>query len=391
MTKLSKMSLDTISALDLISQRPIADSTVYYIKNKDTILGSFVWETADDARLVESGGLPFFIKKRFQKWIENRTPPKHRAHMERLLDIMQLHSLRSIIDYSKGLSLTDTLWVTTDTSLKWENVSLFRNPFDETIAKIAFDGGMYGRIFSTTSPEFGTDGMLPKCWIRRDGGTYLIKGGLTGGYNTGHEPCAEVMSHQVLSRLGYNHVPYTMETRKRYTKDKTERYAVSCCPLFTSEEVMLVPSHVYLEFEQYDELLVACDRAGILRDLSEMLIFDYLSLNNDRHAGNIGILLDANTFEFLGMAPLFDNGYGMLAQWMPDMTYEYYEKPRVPKLYSTFERGAQDAKKYLRHQHNVEALINFTIDRSQILLETEERIDGIEKWFRKRVEKFLKM
>ena len=34
--------------------------------------------------------------------------------------------------------------------------------------------------FKTTSPEYGTDGMLPKRWIRRNEGVYLLKDGTRG-------------------------------------------------------------------------------------------------------------------------------------------------------------------------------------------------------------------
>ena len=51
------------------------------------------------------------------------------------------------------LSLTDTFWMKReDEALTWDDVSLYRNPFDDVIARIAFDGtGMYGRQNSPTS------------------------------------------------------------------------------------------------------------------------------------------------------------------------------------------------------------------------------------------------
>ena len=386
--------MNTIKKLDLDALFRTGNSERYVVKNKDNVLGVFEWSTPNTVRLVEDNGLPTFISRSLQNWVTNRTPPKHRAFMDRLLSEMQLRTTKAIIDYSKGLALTDTLWVVPENStLTWGHVSLFRNEFDETIAKIAFDGGLYGRKFSTTSPEFGTDGMLPKCWVRRDGKIQLLKGGLSGGYNTGHEPCAEVMSHQVLDRLGYNHTPYSMETRMRlneYSK-KPERYGVSCCDLFTTEDTMLLPIHMFLEFEDIFGLMQSARDVGVLDDIARILVFDYISLNNDRHAGNIGVLLDADSFELKCLAPIFDNGYGMLSQWMPDMTYEYYEKHRVPKLYDSFKDGAIWGKRILGNKHNVERLLDFEIDRSQLLLETDERIDGIERWFKDRVRKFLEL
>jgi predicted XRE-type DNA-binding protein len=39
-----------------------------------------------------------------------------------------------------------------------------------------------------------------------------------------------------------------------------------------------------------------------------MLVIDFLIGNEDRHKGNFGILRDADTLQWLKMAPLFDNG-----------------------------------------------------------------------------------
>ena len=77
-----------------------------------------------------------------------------------------------------ALSLNDTFWIkTVDSKLQWKNVSLYENQFDETIAKIAFEGGLYGKEFTTTSPEFGTSGSFAKCWVKEDDGIYLLKRG----------------------------------------------------------------------------------------------------------------------------------------------------------------------------------------------------------------------
>lgn len=56
------------------------------------------------------------------------------------------------------------------------------------IAKIAFEGGLYGKEFTTTSPEFGTSGSFAKCWVKEDDGIYLLKRGSEGARNAGLEP-----------------------------------------------------------------------------------------------------------------------------------------------------------------------------------------------------------
>jgi len=160
------------------------------------------------AGLTADYGLPKFISTDLNGWLESRISPKHREHMERLFALCGFTDNRSVLEYSKGLTLIDTLWVVpVNSGLKWNKVSLFHNSFNETIAHIAFEGGLKGIQSFTTSPEFGTDGMLAKCWIRRqDNSVALVKAGTNGFSNAGKEPLSEVFVHQVLTRLKYSHV-----------------------------------------------------------------------------------------------------------------------------------------------------------------------------------------
>lgn len=107
-----------------------------------------------------------------------------------------LTTRHNFIGMIRCLSLTDTFWMKReDEALTWDDVSLYRNPFDDVIARIAFDGtGMYGRQNSPTSPEFATSGSFAKCWIRENGQISLLKRGSTGYANAGFEPYSEKLA-----------------------------------------------------------------------------------------------------------------------------------------------------------------------------------------------------
>lgn len=361
-----------------------SSSVVYYIKNKDDVLGSFQWEDSELAVLVDNNGLPAFVFKDLNAWLEGRTPAKHRAHAKELLQACGLVTTRDVIDYAKGLSLNDTLWVTKDASLHWSEVSLFKNPFDDVIAHTAFDGGMYGIPFSTTSPEFGTDGMLAKCWVREyTGEINLYKAGTQRFSNAGKEPYSEVMAHQILTRLDYNHVSYRLAN--------FHKKLVSVCPLFTSEKVMYLPIYKWYRFDGISDLLQECINQGIGEALAQHLVYDYLSWNTDRHAGNLGVLLDSDTFELRGMAPIFDNGCSMLAYWNGTDALSQYVTNSTPALYVSFEMGAKLGKKVLGNNHNVQRLVNFKFDRSKLEGFNEERLCAIEDWLQGRVRWFLEL
>lgn len=374
MSGINKMSLDISGG-----------SAEYFIKNKDRVLGVFEWSDSGFVTLRKDFGLPSFVRNDVDGWLGTRTPPKHREHMEELLKSCGLTDTKSVLDYSKGLSLTDTLWVTSDASLKWKDVNLFENKFDETIARIAFEGGFQGLKFSMTSPEFGTDGALPKCWIRNsDNEVVLVKGGTEGFSNTGKEPLSEVLAHQVLDRLEYPHVPYTL--------GKYRGKRVSMCKLMTSQNTMLIPIYKYYShFFQITSILGDCKRDGILDKLAQLMIFDYLSWNTDRHAGNLGVLLDADTFELKDFAPLWDHGCSMLCYYNGTDDLDEYITHSGPALYDSFESGAKYGKGVLGNKHNVSRLIDFEFDLSQIGDYPVEHVIKVQDWLQGRVNKFLEM
>ncbi|MDO4182338.1 MAG: hypothetical protein Q4E12_01845 [Coriobacteriia bacterium] len=117
-----------------------------------------------------------------------------------------------------------------------ERFSLYRNPFDDVIAHIAFDGtGVYGRQNSPTSPEFATSGSFAKCWIRENGQLFLLKRGSSGSANAGFEPYSEKLASDLLEAAKVDHVLY--EVLRFHDK-------LACkCHIFTSEKQGFVSAH----------------------------------------------------------------------------------------------------------------------------------------------------
>ena len=83
--------------------------------------------------------------KTFKDWIENRRAPSNRQHIEKLLKRCNCYDLEGFLQVTHAATLNDTFWVRPAKShLSWNNVSLFQNPFDDVVARIAFEGGLYG-------------------------------------------------------------------------------------------------------------------------------------------------------------------------------------------------------------------------------------------------------
>ena len=131
-------------------------------------------------------------EERISKWLQRRTIPKSRAFARVFLAKCGLSINRpmNIISVSKGLSLNDSYWVVDDsfTGL-FDQYNLYENRLSRILANIAFTGyGSSIRSSLASSPEFTTNGMLPKCWRRMSGKIFLYKGGTSGASNAGNEP-----------------------------------------------------------------------------------------------------------------------------------------------------------------------------------------------------------
>ena len=132
-------------------------------------------------------------------WLEKRKAPKHRKHIEQLLEQYGCIGLEGFLCVTHALSLNDTFWVKgVQDTLYWADVSLYRNAFDALIAQAAFSGVISAEPLSSTSPEFGTDGYYAKCWVREEDGIYLYKGG-SDTYEI--EPLSEFLACQLAEQI----------------------------------------------------------------------------------------------------------------------------------------------------------------------------------------------
>ena len=286
---------------------------MYYLMNKDIplatfdIVGSGAFEDIVFSAINEKLLYPWLTKDNLSNFITKRKAPKHRANIQRLYAMCNLGSIKGFIETTHALSLNDTIWVKKDTdSLDWSKVSLYQNSFNSTIARIAFDGGMYGIQFSSTSPEFTTNGTFAKCWVRENNNIYLLKRGTEKEFasNAGLEPYSEFYASQILDALDIKHVSYTLT--KRHNK------LASKCKLFTDESRGFIP---FTAISQSVNNLVALvnwyTNHGLREELATMFVADAIMANQDRHYGNFGFIFNTKTGKILETAPLFDHNISM--------------------------------------------------------------------------------
>lgn len=325
------------------------------------------------------------------KWLKRRIIPANRAYVHNFLSKCGLSINRPmhIIKVSKGLSLNDCYWVCeADFSGTFEAFNLYDNRFSRVLALVAFTGyGSNVRSSLASCPEFTTNGMLPKCWRRVDGTIKLYKGGTAGAYNTGNEPYSEFYAAQVAEAMGIEAISYGLS--------KWKGELCSTCQLFTSKEKAFLPVGRIVTAGGMEAVEVYYEKLGAdyVRALHDMIVFDAVICNTDRHFGNFGVLVDNLTNEILEPAPLFDHGnslfnYAGRDDLKSDEALTVYAKTMQPCVYDDF---IGSAKKVFtaEHRESLRHLLNFKFKKHSRYNLPEERIALIEKQIQSRARLLL--
>ena len=325
----------------------------------------------DLAELSESG---------IESWIRHRSIPKNRAYVDTLLSSLGLSINRpfDLIRVSKGLSLNDCYWLKQEDSRdSFDSVNLYDNRFSRVLGQIAFTGYGSSNVSGlTSSPEFTTNGMLPKCWRRIDGKIYLYKGGTMGASNTGNEPYSEFYAYHIGKILGVNAVPYSLS--------KWKNTLCSTCELFTSKDVSFVPVGRIVRSGGMQAVRAYYKKLGaeFEKALNDMFIFDALIFNTDRHYGNFGFLIDSHTNEIIAPAPLFDHGNSLFHFAGVDAlkskkSFLKYAETQMPCVYDDY---VAEAKKVLTHEWRsaIRRLLDFKLPRHSRYNLSKERLNLIE-------------
>ena len=250
-------------------------------------------------------------------WWIARCIPASRSGVRKALETLELPNTQVLLTRCFGLSLSDQYWVRPyGSDLQWERINFFENPFSEDIGNVLLGKTTDAVNFDFSSPDNTTNGYLKKRWKILDGKRCLIKG---GSNPFRQQPFNEVIASGIMERLGIPHVSYTVI----WSKDAP----YSVCEDFVTENTELIPAWRLLQAKKqknstsrYRHLLECCELLGIgniTPFLDRMLVLDYIIANEDRHFNNFGALRNAETLEWLGMAPIYDSGSSLGYDKMP--------------------------------------------------------------------------
>ncbi len=241
-------------------------------------------------------------------WYKGRGIPSLRDDLDLLLTRLNIPSPETLLNKAYALSLTDQYWVKPSTSnIRHEDINFFDHSFkDSEFIEATFGSHSFSNTkISLISPNNTTDGRLKKTWIIENNIRYLLKGGYK---EVGLQPFNEVLATMICEKLGFNHVPYTLEV--------INNKIVSKCPCFINKDTELISAYQILHnncnkdnpYEDYIHILEEHNISRPREKLENMFILDYLILNEDRHLNNFGIIRDVSSLKWLDIAPIFDNG-----------------------------------------------------------------------------------
>lgn len=227
--------------------------------------------------------------RRLLMWFGKRTIPDSRIFGARLQERMGC-SFREAMLRANSISLTDTYWIKEEgSSLTFEQINFHDNVFcNKTMEQLLFSE--IGDI-DFRHPNFTTDGVLEKTWILLDGLPYLIKFD-----DSKKQLIGEVFASKVANMMGIPHVPYQ-------SMQMADRSCVICPCLIDNPNTDMIFAMQYVWQNKTHgiglyEHLSEMDYEGI----QQMLLFDYLTCQEDRHEYNFAFTQNGKCL------PLYDSG-----------------------------------------------------------------------------------
>ena len=251
------------------------------------------------------------LKVSLSEWFKGRGIPSWRDDLDLLLAKLNISTPTELLDKALGLSLSDQYWIKPfDSKIEYKDINFFEHDFEDSdfTSAIFSDSREIDTRINLISPNNTTDGRLKKTWIIENGKRYLLKGGYK---NEVMQPFNEVLATMICERLGFKHVPYTI--------DMIKNKIVSKCECFINKDTELVSAYQILHnncdkgdaYETYINILESNGITDARQEIENMFILDFIMLNEDRHLNNFGIIRNVETLNWIGTTPIFDTGQSL--------------------------------------------------------------------------------
>lgn len=395
-----------------------SDLEEFILMNKNTKVLKFERRNGI-IRIVEvynDSSVPFSCKRnydRFSSWIQDRPIPTNQEHINAVLESVNITSrdVLELLKVNSGFSLNDSYWIVpltsndvTSPNITWDSNNLYSNDFSESLGMVTFFGNPSSLGGTLHSPEITNQGSVGKAWRQEHNSLVLYKKASEGAANFGKDHWSEVIASRILKIIDVPHVDYWL--------NQWHGKQCSCCRIFTNENVGYLPMYSYLEglgktdrtLWNYSLLESVMPSEKDVQQLRDMVVFDFIIENWDRHYSNFGFLINNDTQEILGLAPIFDNGYSLMCRDLDsdfvERDYISYTKPSAVArgmtnrdLFLNLKLTSSDVRRYKHWAKEIRTNIDYVLNVpaydwylngvKQLLMSRCRILEEIVKWIEK--------
>ena len=253
----------------------------------------------------------------FNDWWRDRSIPASRSGVREALESLGVADTKMLLVRCYGLSLSDQYWICPEgAELRWGGHQLFSKMISRRTSEMCCSEKERRRTHSISAPRQHVGRQSEKAvedhrWeAMPDQGRQqsVPAAAVQRGDRLRHHGAARHSSCIVYGHLEQG-CPY------------------SVCEDFVTENTELIPAWRLLQAKKAEEQHLPIPASiGVLRAarhrehyavLDRMLVLDYIIANEDRHFNNFGALRNAETLEWLGMAPIYDSGSSLGYDKMP--------------------------------------------------------------------------
>lgn len=239
----------------------------------------------------------------FYYWCSTRMLPSNRTYSKAIWNSLRIPQVetdkdRALLALSYFcLSLTDIYWVKRPDQtfrIDFSKINLYENFKNSAYMNVTLKGILFPLdTVMALKDNLATGGCLPKAWVQKEDGLYLIKGG------TEKEVKNELLASKICRCFDVNQV--------LYEECDYDGQLMTASKNMTSLAYSIVPMEYY-EIYLMNHGRKKMDAVLELDAYSYymMNILDYLTGNTDRHWGNWGVLVDNMTNKPLRLHDLMD-------------------------------------------------------------------------------------
>ena len=275
---------------------------MHYIMNKNTpvieIETSRVLNKYKSPLALQIGDINY---TKIYKWLVHRALPLSRKNADKIymtLGLSRDNQEFEMMCITHALSINDNYWVANENELgkiKYEDINLFTNSLNKSLYLVALRGANTFTITDKNiSAEYTGQGTYPKCFVRENNEIYLYKNGPI------NEITNEIYAGFIAQLVGFKSVTY--EYKKLDNIDCTKSKILT--GLDENWENALILSEYTYSIHGMIPQEFALLKYSI--EYSNMIIFDALVLNDDRHMKNWAFSINANTNTIDGISYSYD-------------------------------------------------------------------------------------